>query len=465
MSCKAITRDQLIDQLSSVVVAPKSLESSNEKTRQLANSFMTCIQNNRNEKFSPERVKNITKQFANWKKAYTSGMAEIATLQPKVEEKAFSTHNITSLPKVWSCSNFFWTSTKHAKDITEKFEVQENLNKIAKVEYEDKTTEITVSDYKLNIKLVASLEQLAKGYAYHTPINKDKISLYSDKTKELETYSVEVIPMSCGINAFGLTPTGSGSDALPILLFRGTSFYPSGDAAGATILTDTNPLGIGYETYKMGQNSIKKWIDKANLETNKKVLITGHSLGNAYATYAGIDNHDKVEAVYGFGATKVSFLYYRKWQRVKENLKIFHINAPGDTLAHFGHVRLATCIIEGTVSAIPKEESIGKMADEEQQKLGFFARRLTAVRPKTTAHRLPMLDKSVTLRKKHKCSDQPNWIAVAFKVVAFVIPYILLRTLFCTKRLILGSYDREGIFLLFMKRKEASPDSFKFATS
>ena len=163
------------------------------------------------------------------------------------------------------------------------------------------------------------------------------------------------------------------------------------------------------------KKNIKKWIDKVSKtdkgEIERQVFITGHSLGSAYATYAAIDNASKVNAAFGFGAPKVSSIYAKQWEKLKDKLTLYHFNTPGDQLATFGQNRVGTATYLGTTShKRSREETIGKIEDVAHKKLGRLVQLLTSVRPLSTSHRESYLTHEVTFWRvdKENGAEGPN---------------------------------------------------------
>ncbi len=78
---------------------------------------------------------------------------------------------------------------------------------------------------------------------------------------------------SDGLYAMAITNDASGD---VILAFRGTDNY-------ASIVTDIDPKGIGYEPYINHIDEVAKWA--ASLPKNTKIDITGHSLGSALSQW------------------------------------------------------------------------------------------------------------------------------------------------------------------------------------
>lgn len=291
-------------------------------TKELATTFLNYILIDKRESFSERSFKKIEKKFKLWTKEYLSKTHPLFSISPSETTK----HNITSIPNKWTYENFASTEMKESKtDPLEKKLVQENLETIAKATFTTTALPAEASHHFSDLKLLASIEQLARAYAYRSPKTAETIRIYSEMTKKLEEYTVEVIPLHRGIHAFGLVPTKKDSQATPILLFRGTSLYPAGRAAGATLVTDVHPIGIGYDSYQAGRKRIGDWINRVT-DGGKQIFITGHSLGSAYASYAAIDYADKVKTAFRFGATKISFLYFWKWQQVKDKLTLLNFN-------------------------------------------------------------------------------------------------------------------------------------------
>lgn len=390
--------------------------------KDLACNYLNNVLINKQKHFTRSQADKIKNSFMVWSDQYTRQTKIIATFIPP----PLNLNNVTTLPVVWTADNFWSTQRKvETSDVREKSLLQENLATIAAAAFPaPRLAEFT--PYFDDLKHLSTIEQLAKGYAYREPKTGENIKIYAPETGHLADYQVEVIPLADKINAFGLLPLDPL--ASPILLFRGTATYPAGSASGATIVTDFDPRGIGIGTYLSGKQRIRSWMEKAAPEEENKIIVTGHSLGSAYATYAAIDNPHKVKIVYGFGSTKVSFLYKQRWEKVKDSLTILNFKVPGDKLATFGDIRVATKVFETTTAAeLPSVETVG----EDKAATTVLVRWLNNLRPASAAHRLTCFDKELTLREA-KFEEEPGCLKLAMRITLFIPLYL---TLFCFLKL------------------------------
>jgi len=396
-----------------------------KKLEQLAVAFLNNIEKTRKNSFNTIELEALKKRFISWKNDYISNMEEIITIYPPETGDGRRLHHITCIPCTWTIENFLSFKIKNATNNQhEKQLIQENLNLIANATFKHHAAHPLAQEHFSDIKLLASLEQLARAYAYRSPKEGELLQIYSADEKKLVTYRVEIIPLSEEIAAFGLRP--SSADAAPILLFHGASPYPAGTAPTATVTTMLDPKGFGFSTYQSGKKNIEQWINKVS--HTKNVLVTGHSLGGNYAVYTAIDNPDAVQNVYAFAPPKASSHYYEKWKQLINKPTILHFNAPGDPATQLGQVRIVTAVYEGTTAgASPAVEITGTIEIKEKN---IFRKMLLKTLNKgrffSLAHRQSYFDKGVTLWKaKAAKEEQPNERQIAFQSKLIIRPYLL----------------------------------------
>ncbi len=305
-------------------------------------------------------------------------------------------HHVTSLPQTETLFHPALVSTaikEHQLDPLEKKHIQNNLNRIR--------------EHNLRDEMPLVLEQLARGQVYHLTLKNETI--YLPINNKMVTYNIEEIPLGFGLNAFGLTAKNSHS----ILLFRGCSFYPAGRGALATLVADLDPMGVGHLTYKWSASKIKKWCDTQN----QQVIITGHSLGAAFATYAAIDNATKVSYTETHAGVGVSTFYKKKWDQLKEKPKItYH---PKDDISEMGHARIGK-----DLSVTPKPFDEIRLKNK------------TPFKRRSLNHRISLLDKEGEIKEKRIKIRMPAYLQRALST----IPFIAFSALLIVSRLLFANY-------------------------
>lgn len=90
-----------------------------------------------------------------------------------------------------------------------------------------------------------------------------------------------------GMPAFGLVPK-KPSDAVPILLYRGTDLSLYSIRSLASLASDLDWQGIGLSAFQNGQPSIHHWLQ------NNKARVIGFSLGGILTTYTLLYEKDLI---------------------------------------------------------------------------------------------------------------------------------------------------------------------------
>lgn len=181
-------------------------------------------------------------------------------------------------------------------------------------------------------------ELLAMELAYQRPADAEFIEIPLGEQNALIRYHVEIVPIAMGLQAYGFIPEQQGAGP-PVLLFRGTVTSPAHRAAGTTWVADLDPLGVGWAVYQFGAVGIQQWLERATRVAGRKALVTGHSMGGAHATYAGVYNSQYVDKVLTFNPPLVSFLAKAKWIAEKKAgtaPKIWNFINTRDDISHIG---------------------------------------------------------------------------------------------------------------------------------
>jgi len=131
-----------------------------------------------------------------------------------------------------------------------------------------------------------------------------------------------------GLVAYGLVPAtrSSWKKLDPIILFRGSLFYPAGLDAMSSYVTDMESW-LGYSGYQSGKDSMARFMEA--LPEGKGVIVTGHSLGAAQAQWFTIDHAPKIKELITFngpGLPKTAVKQFNeklKRQRVPLKISLF----------------------------------------------------------------------------------------------------------------------------------------------
>jgi len=135
-------------------------------------------------------------------------------------------------------------------------------------------------------------------------------------------------PQSCRINDNGITERHlamgmvfhrlhDSSAKKAILAFRGSVLDRRSAGAGASLVGNLDPLGVGWLLYQLGKREIQSELEKLK-EKGYSVTVIGHSLGGALASYVGIYFNELVDKVYTFGSPGVSWFAARKWRTLDQ---------------------------------------------------------------------------------------------------------------------------------------------------
>jgi hypothetical protein len=128
--------------------------------------------------------------------------------------------------------------------------------------------------------LVADESDEAMEYIAHTWI----YSKHAEKTN-LNQYGWEVDkifdPWFGGFYAEGLVGTNAQGEKVALLACQGTNDI-------ASILSDLNDKGVGYDQYKKMKSDIVKWFSE-KVNEGYSISLTGHSLGGALAQWFAMD--------------------------------------------------------------------------------------------------------------------------------------------------------------------------------
>lgn len=337
--------------------------------------------------------------------------------------------NVTSLPQTRSPCNLaiFSTTIKELRqDPLECQHVQQNLIEIAKQGEEIISLKSLAGiEEEVDLQTIRSLEQLARGYAYHA-VHGSQISLHVNG--KMITYAVEEIPLWKGIVAYGLKPLNKEDP--PILLFRGSSFYPSGRGSFATMIADIDPFSPGALVYKCFSKKIKHWLAEVNTSHSAKPYVTGHSLGGAFAAYTAIEYSASVQPfTYTHATVGLSCLAKKKVKKMQDAApKILNFFYEKDPLTKWGHHRIGTdiqvsCDLDACAPA--------------QEKIKW--------RQKSLSHRISLLDKPSTLLHKTAPSMLPVWAYIPL----FTIPFVGGLVGLTLSKFLIGTYTSKPYHSLF----------------
>lgn len=191
---------------------------------------------------------------------------------------------------------------------------------------------------------VALCEVLAKGLAYrdlNPTTHLVPIPFFTAQGRPCVVhYSVEIIPIEYGtgsVFAYGLVPPPE-TDLPPILLFRGTTPYPSAETAKDTLITDTCPDGPGFDILfeSGGIGTIAEWLLRNTKDGVKKAWITGHSLAGSLTQMVATHLPRFVDKARAFNSPGISEHSFELWNELsnKPDLKVF--NHPKDWVSLAG---------------------------------------------------------------------------------------------------------------------------------
>lgn len=109
-----------------------------------------------------------------------------------------------------------------------------------------------------------------------------------DGKPRMAIYEVDrVFDLWHGMPAYGLVPQGT-SEAVPILLYRGTDLTVTSVRGWASIASDLDLQGTGLSVFRNGQAALHRWLQK------NKARVLGFSLGGILAAYTILYEGDLV---------------------------------------------------------------------------------------------------------------------------------------------------------------------------
>lgn len=333
-------------------------------------------------------------------------------------------YNITSIPDIKTIFNkALWIKSYKINklDPTEKECVKYNLgsiNKISSIPYWHNSVPVLKNH---DWKLILGLEQLASAFVYHSP-EQDSVVMIGSQNG-ICRYKVDIIKLYSSISAYGLLPIenlnekNSNIKFPKLLIFRGTSFYVAGCESGSTVLADIDPDGIGHTLYMKSDKIIKKW-----LENHSDVIVSGHSLGSAVATYALAYNHQKIKAIYTFGSIKVN----NKIAEIINNNsditnKCIRFYSITDKITNFGQAGCGT-----EISINPLDEYNELPSNESGNRWRLC----------TWQHRRTYLNFNCIIKEENRSSDNNSNIIYTLKYTLKYILYICFYLGLRIKRLI-----------------------------
>lgn len=104
----------------------------------------------------------------------------------------------------------------------------------------------------------------------------------------------------CPVVAFGNTRLPPSPLDAPIQFLRGATTFVR------DVASDIFPLGVGCDRYCLNEGRIKRLLEGLVRRHQRRVVVTGHSLGGSMAMLAGLRLPEFVEAVVTFQAPAVS---------------------------------------------------------------------------------------------------------------------------------------------------------------
>lgn len=129
-----------------------------------------------------------------------------------------------------------------------------------------------------------------------------------------------------------------GANKTAIIAFRGSVLDRASAGAGASLVGDLDPFGVGWSLFWLGYGALQHELEKLHRE-GYKVTVIGHSLGGALAAYVGIYFSALVDRVYTFAAPGVSWFAARRWRMLDKEAqeKIENYWHPEDPVSRLGH--------------------------------------------------------------------------------------------------------------------------------
>jgi hypothetical protein len=187
-------------------------------------------------------------------------------------------------------------------------------------------------------------EVLAKGVAYRdlNPENDTvpiPVALPSGEIISVP-FSVEIIPLPYGndsLFAYGLLPEDRTLFP-PILLFRGTTPYPSAETMQDSLLADACPKGAGWDVLFEGKGieSTAKWLSQATDDGRYPAIVTGHSLGGALTQMVCAHLPRFIDSGFAFNSPGISLCTYELWEAHDEKPFVCVLNREKDLISLAG---------------------------------------------------------------------------------------------------------------------------------
>ena len=128
-------------------------------------------------------------------------------------------------------------------------------------------------------------ELLAKALSYRdlSQNQKIKIAVKKGPSFHYETFTVDrIFDLWKGMPAFGLVPDQEGIAS--ILLFRGTDPSITSKRGWASLFSDVDMLGPGFNVFLHARDEIHNWLKRVS-QQKKKAVVVGYSLGGVLALY------------------------------------------------------------------------------------------------------------------------------------------------------------------------------------
>lgn len=189
----------------------------------------------------------------------------------------------------------------------------------------------------------AYYELLCKGFAYREMVLGTLIPMAMSSGRGIAYYKVTTaIITGEGMVAYGLMPaTDSMAQELdPILLFRGSSFRPSGLDALSTYITDLE-LELGRSAYHSGHDNLAALLEQLK---GRSVLAMGHSLGGSLAQWFTAEYPEYVKELISFNAPGVPKViaeqFAEKMQSADGTPKVTIYRTDGDLISSTGDKHL-----------------------------------------------------------------------------------------------------------------------------
>lgn len=164
----------------------------------------------------------------------------------------------------------------------------------------------------------------------------------------------------------GLIMPKQGSNATPVMVFKGTNPKKASDIAA-----DLDPIAVGFSTFQYHKDTIGSILGEAG----QKVLVTGHSLGGALAQHCTSAFPGNVSRLVTFQAPAISSAQALAFKFAKDKPQVTHHFAVGDVVDLAGGKHLEGEFFrhdpsDGMLGGIIKADSHTKfllMAPEYQQ--------------------------------------------------------------------------------------------------